>query len=112
MNRCAVYFCLLLLLSGCSGDTQTEPQASDICTQQWFKTIDAAVSTGDGYGHGPDIGSDEWQSVVEFKLGIRDKMDTPARNTMAWCVHIDKLVDSVEKPKPEITETTGVRPQN
>jgi hypothetical protein len=105
MNRCAACFCLLLLLSGCSGNTQSESQAPDnICTQQWFKTIQAAVSTGDGHGHGPDIGSDEWQSAVELKLGIRDNMDTPERNTMAWCVHIDKLVDSAMGPKPEITK--------
>jgi len=59
---------------------------------QWFKTIEAAVSTGDGHGHGPDLGSEEWQSVVEFKLGIRDRSDTPARSTTAWCRYIDSLV--------------------
>jgi hypothetical protein len=104
MNRRAAQFCLLLLLSGCS-NTPIEPQTSDgICKQEWFKTIEAAVSTGDGQGHGPDIGSDEWQSVVEFKLGIRDNMDTPERNTRAWCIHVDKLVGSAEEPKPEATK--------
>jgi hypothetical protein len=41
--------------------------------------------TDDGQGHGPDIGSDEWKSVIEFRLGIRGKPDLPARASEAWC---------------------------
>jgi hypothetical protein len=93
------------MLGACSGHTPTETQASDtICSQQWFKTIDAAVTTGDGQGHGPDIGSDEWHSVVEFKLGVRDKTETPERNTEAWCIYVDKLVGSLEAPQSEATQ--------
>ena len=72
------------------------------CTQQWFKSIEAAVPTGDGRGHGPDLGSEEWQSVVEFKLGIRDKTATPERNTAAWCGYVDTLVFA-DKPVSETT---------
>lgn len=50
------------------------------------------MPTGDGQRHGPDIGSDEWKSVVEFKLGIRDKPDVPRQNREAWCRHIDQIV--------------------
>ena len=46
--------------------------------------------TGDGQGHGPDIGSDEWRSVVEFKLGIRDDPSTPTRDSEDWCAYIDE----------------------
>ena len=38
---------------------------------------------------GPDIGSDEWQSVIEFKLGIRGQADLPARGSREWCEFIE-----------------------
>jgi hypothetical protein len=41
-------------------------------------------------GHGPDPGSEEWRSVVEFKLGIRDQPGVPDRNSQAWCEFIDE----------------------
>ena len=50
------------------------------------------MPTGDGRGHGPDLGSEEWQSVVEYKLGIRGKTETPERNTAMWCRYIDELM--------------------
>ena len=43
-------------------------------------------------GHGPDIGSEEWKSVIEFKLGIRGNPDVPDRNSSQWCDYIDKLL--------------------
>lgn len=93
MNRGTAYFFLTLVLGACSERTPTATDTSDTtCSQQWFRSIDAVVTTGDGQGHGPDIGSDEWQSVIEFKLGIRDKIGTPERNTAQWCIYIDKLV--------------------
>ena len=52
------------------------------------------MPTGDGRGHGPDVGSDEWKSVVEFKLGIRGKSDLPGRDSEAWCRLIDQLVSN------------------
>jgi hypothetical protein len=93
MTRIIVCFCFSVLLSACVDRAPSKLQAAEIsCTQQWFKTIEAAVPTGDGRGHGPDLGSEEWQSVVEFKLGIRDKAETPERNTSAWCRYVDTLV--------------------
>jgi hypothetical protein len=50
------------------------------------------VTTGDGQGHGPDIGSDEWRSVVEFKLGIRGNPAVPSRASREWCHYIDEQV--------------------
>ncbi|GJL53978.1 MAG: lipoprotein [Nitrospirales bacterium] len=52
------------------------------------------MRTGDGQGHGPDVGSEEWKSVVEFKLGIRDKPNVPNRDSIAWCRQIDQIVQS------------------
>ena len=63
-----------------------------LCTAAWYQSIEEKVPTGDGRGHGPDVGSDEWKSVVEFKLGIRGKSDLPRRDSEAWCRLIDQLV--------------------
>ncbi|MGB1262143.1 MAG: MliC family protein [Cognaticolwellia sp.] len=65
-----------------------------LCSASWQKMVDDYLSTGDGAGHGPDIGSNEWQSVVEFTLGIRGQTDIPQRATKQWCKHIDQLVQN------------------
>lgn len=62
------------------------------CNDRWYQSIEDVVSSGDGRGHGPDVGSDEWKSVIEFKLAIRDNPDVPQRDSEAWCRYIDKLV--------------------
>ncbi|MBU2869866.1 MliC family protein [Colwellia sp. E2M01] len=65
---------------------------TEVCSSTWQHNIDQKVITGDGAGHGPDIGSDEWQSVIEFKLGVRGEAKIPDRNSNAWCVYIEDLV--------------------
>jgi uncharacterized protein len=67
-------------------------QASALCTESWYRSIDEKVATSDGQGHGPDVGSDEWKSVIEFKFGIRDKADVPSRDNESWCQYIDQIV--------------------
>ncbi|MDO6619569.1 hypothetical protein [Shewanella sp. 6_MG-2023] len=98
-----------LTLSGCSQDVpkqQTEQSTmqssaqssaqstaaveSSLCTQAWFKQVDQQLISGDGQGHGPDLGSDEWQSVIEFKLGVRGDTDVPNRHSMAWCAYVQQ----------------------
>lgn len=61
------------------------PPVPPACSDKLFAEIEAAVSSGDGLGHGPDVGSEEWQSVVEFRLGLRDNPEIPERGTNAWC---------------------------
>jgi uncharacterized protein len=63
-----------------------------LCSDSWYRFLDDMVATGDNQGHGPDIGSDEWKSVIEFKLGIRDDPYIPDRDNEAWCHHIDQLI--------------------
>lgn len=65
-----------------------KPQA---CTNAWYAKIDSQLITGDGQGHGPDLGSLEWRSVIEFKLGIRGDSNVPARNSALWCDYINRL---------------------
>lgn len=62
------------------------------CTEAWMWLVESVAPTGDGMGHGPDQGSFEWKSTVEFKLGIRDDPSLPPRDSAAWCQHIDALI--------------------
>jgi uncharacterized protein len=68
------------------------PETGILCSDAWYRSIEEKVPTGDGQGHGPDVGSDEWKSVVEFKLGIRGKSDVPSRDSEAWCRYINQIV--------------------
>ncbi|AEY01389.1 lipoprotein [Oceanimonas sp. GK1] len=79
---------LLLILAALPAVAQPAP----LCSPEWAQWVEQQVNTGDGQGHGPDTGSEEWQSVVEFRLGIRGDAGVPERNTQAWCEYIDGLV--------------------
>ena len=82
---------LLLLLTACAGQG---PQSKALapCTEPWYQAVEENVTSGDGMGHGPDIGSEEWKSVIEFKLGVRGNPDVPDRDSSAWCLFIDDLL--------------------
>lgn len=71
--------------------TATENAAPQICSNEWFTKIERELVTGDGQGHGPDLGSLEWRSVIEFKLGIRGDSSVPARDSALWCDYIEKI---------------------
>ncbi|MDP5290942.1 MliC family protein [Oceanimonas sp. CHS3-5] len=79
---------LLLIFAALPAWAQNVP----LCSPEWAQWVEQKVQTGDGRGHGPDTGTDEWKSVVEFRLGIRGDAAVPARETQAWCEHIDALV--------------------
>ena len=81
----------ILIASGC-GDGQTPHSDLQPCTAQWQEYVEAQLQTGDSEGHGPDIGSLEWRSVVEFKLGIRGNPTIPRRETDEWCTYIDEEI--------------------
>lgn len=83
---------LLIALLACTARAESlvaPPEAP--CSPAWNRAVDARVVSGDGRGHGPDLGSDEWKSVVEFKLGVRGKAGVPSRDSAAWCGYIDRL---------------------
>lgn len=95
MSRLLIVFFVVLIVQVQSGRAGTDStDTGSFCTQEWYRFIEGKVATGDGQGHGPDLGSTEWQSVVEFKLGIRGKAEVPQRNSDAWCHHIDQIVRS------------------
>lgn len=79
------------IILGCEPASQSQVSIEP-CSNLWFDYIEKRLITGDAQGHGPDVGSSEWQSVVEFKLGIREDNDVPDLNTEMWCIYIDDLV--------------------
>ncbi len=83
---------LLLLLTACPNRGPESDAVAEPCTETWYRTVEATVSSGDGMGHGPDVGSEEWQSVIEFKLGVRGNPDVPDRNSQEWCRFINDLL--------------------
>lgn len=93
MSRWLAVF--LIVAAGCteasdSGNSNLETGV--LCSDSWYRSTEEKVPTGDSHGHGPDIGSDEWKSVIEFKLGIRDKPNLPSRDSQTWCRYIDQIV--------------------
>lgn len=101
----------LALLAGLACAPEKEPSETDrqapaVCTDEWYRSVEGRVTTGDGQGHGPDLGSDEWKSVVEFKLGIRGNPEVPARDTEAWCRYVDQLIEQSEKDPGSGSATT------
>jgi len=79
---------LTSLLLACDSANNNEAPAFK-CTSDWYELVDKMVQSGDGRGHGPDVGSSEWRSVIEFKLGIRGKPEVPASYTHKWCEYIN-----------------------
>jgi uncharacterized protein len=77
---------LALFLVGATGFAQ----AQSLCSDAWYQAIDKRLQTADAQGHGPDIGSDEWKSVIEFKLGVRGGANVPERSSEKWCTYIDQ----------------------
>ncbi len=80
---------LLAALALCSCNV-TPVDDSAPCSESWFQYVEEKLVTQDAHGHGPDVGSSEWRSVVEFKLGIRGNPDVPPRDTARWCTYIDE----------------------
>lgn len=77
--------------SSCVGTTSHQAIAQP-CTDEWFRLVEDQIMTGDAQGHGPDPGSLEWRSVVEFKLGIRDDPSVPPADSDQWCNYINERI--------------------
>jgi hypothetical protein len=88
--RSSVSLCIFAVCS--CGVAPTSNLIKQPCSEQWFQHVEEKLQTGDSEGHGPDLGSSEWRSVVEFKLGIRGDPGVPHRETDKWCTYIDERV--------------------
>ena len=86
---------LILSSQGHLDDVEYQRQltaGTEPCSKPWLQMVEQKLSTGDGQGHGPDLGSSEWRSVVEFKLGIRGNSGVPDRDSEEWCTYIDQAI--------------------
>ena len=101
MNKLLIFIVTIMLISvvGCGEDIQLSTVAKNtesLCQQAWFERVEQQISSGDGQGHGPDLGSIEWRSVVEFKLGIRGQAGLPEKDSDLWCEYINKHYIAVQ----------------
>ena len=87
--RLAIAALVVLTLASCGNQTGNAEDSAAVCGSDWFAYIESSVSTGDGRGHGPDPGSKEWRSTVEFRLGVRGLPEVPERMTDEWCRYVD-----------------------
>lgn len=98
------FYLLILLLSACSSfdfdSVREEAKAlseektkTSSCSMEWFKYVESQVLSQDQQGHGPDIGSEEWQSVIEFKLGLDKVANKPDKLSPEWCKFIQQALD-------------------
>ena len=88
----AISIIFVAVCAQASDDYRSNMAAETLCSDSWNRFIEEKVPTSDNQGHGPDVGSGEWKSVIEFKLGIRDNPNLPDRDSEAWCSHIDQIV--------------------
>jgi len=100
----AAFIIFTAVCAHASDDHQASMEAGILCSDSWYRFIDDTVATSDNQGHGPDVGSDEWESVIEFKLRIRDDPNLPDRDSEAWCRHIDQIV---RKRAPASSQNDG-----
>ena len=92
-----VISCLVLIGLVSCGDlsVRNEYVKPEVCTEDWFWCVEQKLATSDEHGHGPDIGSLEWKSVVEFKLGVRGKAHVPSPKSRAWCELVETKLENV-----------------
>ena len=73
-------------------------QMNPFCTDEWYRYVESQVSSSDAMGHGPDLGSKEWQSSIEFKLGLQSDPNLPSKSTPEWCAFIQNQLDTQRNP--------------
>jgi uncharacterized protein len=78
------------------------------CAQEWLQYVESQINTSDNRGHGPDLGSIEWQSVVEFKLGLIQAPALPSKSSAQWCEYIQEELN--ERHKMPMLSCQGARP--
>lgn len=92
--RCMLSGAIVVLLASCTSPGKPPGQPESSCDMARFEDIDAQLQSGDGMGHGPDIGSDEWKSVIEFLLGLRGAEGLPSHHSPKWCDAIQQAIDA------------------
>tara|TARA_R110002167_G_scaffold79043_2_gene218430 strand:- start:69 stop:884 length:816 start_codon:yes stop_codon:yes gene_type:complete len=76
-----------------ASEVKPSTKQGPFCSDEWFHYVEGQINSVDNQGHGPDIGSLEWQSVVEFKLGLVNQPALPPKSTAKWCEYIQQALD-------------------
>ena len=96
-----LYIFTVIIISACNAcssittnninnnDNNKQVLSENLCQLKWYQEVERKLRSGDGQGHGPNLGSLEWRSTVEFKLGIRGKAGLPPRESNLWCSYIN-----------------------
>ena len=91
MIGCTKRFLLLFSLIPNIGCTTHRKEISPpACTDAWYTKAEKKLLASDGQRHGPDLGSLEWRSAVDFRLGIDRDPNLPPLDSDAWCRYIDR----------------------
>ncbi|PZP33794.1 MAG: hypothetical protein DI603_06795 [Roseateles depolymerans] len=69
-----------------SGLAQAQP--CDSGRAAWQREVNARLGSADG--HGPDLGSEEWQMAVSRQLGL---LELPLRGSRTWCERVQQALD-------------------
>ena len=91
LRRCLPLLSIVLI--GCesfSNNTQAA-NTSPPCSPEWNRMVEQQISTGDGHGHGPDIGSSEWYYVIHRKLRWPEPAN-PQPGSPDWCQRADQAI--------------------
>lgn len=83
-----IMFILSMQVVACSSTLDRESGSEKPCSKESIELIERKVPTGDSQGHGPDFGSSEWYSVVEWRLGIEGDASVPSKGTQQWCDYV------------------------
>lgn len=93
LNKTTVIPVILISLffQACVNKKQEKQKAQE-CTASWYAKVESKIPTGDEHGHGPDLGTDEWKSVVEHRMGIKGNKIVPSIKSKEWCPYIDRIL--------------------
>ena len=86
---------LYLSLLACSAAEVKNDDSAEACPIPMLASIEGRVSALDSEGHGPDLGSDEWFSAIEFRLGLRGQSALPEKGTNEWCDFLDRHLENI-----------------
>jgi len=87
MQKILILFIMIIFLTDISRAT---------CSIDVLNKIEKSVQVSDEKGHGPDLGSEEWQTVVELRLDLLGKLAMPDRNSEAWCHYVEQALTLAE----------------
>lgn len=106
MNTYLSIFAILVLL-GCADTTDgaldiemqelKDSNALTPCSKAWMVFIDDSITTQDENQHGPDIGSAEWKSTIEYKLNVKNNPEVPDQNSQDWCIYVDEKMKTFKQ---------------